>query len=115
MAWDSSRPVPWQRLMREWVIYALIMVAILLLLVRDNMAGAVAGVLISGPLYLAFGAVLAKFGYRRKTMAELRAERESKETARREPEATAPSPRTRPPATSRTQAGSNRPKSKKRR
>jgi hypothetical protein len=116
MAWDSSRPVPWQRLMREWVIYALIMVAVLFLLVRDNMIGAVVGVLVSGPLYLAFGAVLAKFGYTRKTMAELRTERESKEAARREAsEGAAPSRHEKPPPTSRTQSGSNRPKSKKRR
>ena len=29
MGWDSSRPVPWQRLMREWVIYVGIMALVL--------------------------------------------------------------------------------------
>ena len=26
MGWDSSRPVPWQRLVREWLVYAAIMI-----------------------------------------------------------------------------------------
>ena len=83
MAWDSSRPVPWQRLMREWVIYALIMVAVFLVFFRDaNVIGAIVGVLISGPLYLALGAVLAKFGYQRKTFREARAARQRQLAAR---------------------------------
>ncbi len=102
--------------MREWVVYALIMTAVLLLLVSDNIAGAVAGVLISGPLYLAFGAVLAKFGYQRKTMKELRAERETRDSEKSD---TDPAPATkvrgRPAPTARTQSGTNRPKGKKRR
>ena len=66
MAWDSSRPVPWNRLIREWLIYAAIMTAVFVVFFRgDNVLGAIAGVLISGPLYLAFGAVMAKFGYQR--------------------------------------------------
>ena len=102
--------------MREWVIYALIMTAVLFLLARDNIVGAVAGVLISGPLYLAFGSILAKFGYQRKTMKDLRTERETKQSGRSEVgEPSSDAPRTRPPATSRTQTGTNRPKSKKRR
>ena len=102
--------------MREWTIYALIMTAVLFLLVRDNIVGAIAGVLISGPLYLAFGAVLAKFGYQRKTMRDLRAERESTNVERSESgNASSDAPRTRPPPTSRTQTGTNRPKSRKRR
>jgi len=73
MAWDASRPVPWERLIKEWLLYAGVMTAIFLLLFRDaNVVGAIVGILISGPLYLLFGAVLAKFGYTRKTMKELR-------------------------------------------
>lgn len=75
MAWDSTRPVPWRRLVREWLIYVAIMAAIVLVFLRDaNPIGVFAGLLVSGPLYLAFGAVLAKFGYQRKTLKELRAE-----------------------------------------
>ncbi len=73
MAWDSTRPVPWNRLIREWLIYAAIMTAVFLLFFRgDNVLGAIAGVLISGPLYLGFGAVMAKFGYQRTRLKDVR-------------------------------------------
>jgi hypothetical protein len=66
MAWDSNRPVPWRRLVREWLIYAAIMVAVFLVFFRGgNISGAVVGIAVSGPLYLAIGFVLAKFGYQR--------------------------------------------------
>ncbi|MEM8618401.1 MAG: hypothetical protein AAGF73_01635 [Actinomycetota bacterium] len=121
MAWDSSRPVPWQRLMREWVIYALIMVAVFLVFFRDaNVIGAIVGVLISGPLYLALGTVLAKFGYQRKTFREARTERQE-QLAERDAASTSSgstahsSERPKPPPTRRTQQGSNRPRSSSKR
>jgi hypothetical protein len=120
MAWDSSRPVPWRRLMREWVIYALIMTALMVVLFRGaGIAGAVAGILVSGPLYLGFGALLAKFGYRRKTLRELREERAAGEGDRSRSgsssaAATSTGDRGRPAPTKRTSTGSNRPKRKRR-
>ena len=117
MAWDSSRPVPWQRLMREWVIYALIMVAVFLVFFRDaNVIGAIVGVLISGPLYLALGAVLAKFGYQRKTFREARADRQGQPAERNAASTNSATSsgsgeRPKPPPTKRTQQGSNRPRS----
>ena len=114
MAWDRSRPVPWQRLMREWVIYALIMSAIFFVLFRDgNLVGAIAGILVSGPLYLLFGYTLAKFGYQRKTMTQLRSERGQGTADEAEPTA-APAARARPAPTKRTSQGPNRQKRKKR-
>jgi hypothetical protein len=114
MAWDSTRPVPWERLMREWLIYAAVMTAIFLLVFRNgNTIGAVAGVLISGPLYLGFGWILAKFGYQRKTLKELRTpqassnESDDRRSASSSARAVAP--------TSRTGGGGNRPTSKKKR
>lgn len=75
MAWDSSRPVPWQRLTREWLIYAAIMSAVFIFVLNNgNPVGAIAGVLVSGPLYLALGWVLAKFGYQRKSLKDLRSQ-----------------------------------------
>jgi hypothetical protein len=114
MAWDSSRPVPWQRLMREWMIYAAIMSVIFVVFFRDSgLIGAIAGLLVSGPLYLAFGAVLAKFGYQRSTIRQMRAERTRpsvNEAASSETE------RPRPAPTRRTSTGpSQRPRSKHRR
>lgn len=113
MAWDSTRPVPWDRLIREWLVYAAIMTAVFVVFFRgDNIVGAVAGVLISGPLYLGFGAVLAKFGYTRKRLKDLRAESKDAasaptSTATADPE----TPRPKAAPTSRTAGGGQRPKS----
>jgi hypothetical protein len=74
MAWDASRPVPWRRLIREWLIYVAIMSVIFLIFFRDDpLAGIFAGLLASGPLYLLVGYVLAKVGYRRRSLREARA------------------------------------------
>ncbi len=122
MGWDSSRPVPWNRLIREWLIYAAIMSAIFLIFFRgDNVVGAIAGVLISGPLYLAFGSVMAKFGYSRTKLKDVRsvakdrsansgtASKGSRDSSSDDPELAGPKPRAAP--TSRTAGGGNRPKS----
>jgi hypothetical protein len=72
VGWDSSRPVPWRRLTTEWAIYAAIMAVLFVFVFRDNVAGALLGLAVSYPLYLVFGAVLAKFGCQRRTLRELR-------------------------------------------
>lgn len=77
MAWDSTRKVPWRRLIREWLIYVGIasvgFVIYYLAKGKKLEIGLFAGLLSSGPMYLVFGGVLAKFGYQRKTMKDLRA------------------------------------------
>lgn len=117
MAWDSSRPVPWNRLIREWLIYAAIMSAVFILFFRgSNGLGAVAGVLISGPLYLGFGAVMAKFGYQRTRLKDVRAAaKPTDEPTESATGASSDSPRPKPAPTSRTAGGGNRPKSSSRR
>ena len=116
MGWESSRPVPWKRLIREWLIYAAIMAAIFLLFFGDaNMVGAFSGLLVSGPLYLAFGTVLATFGYQRKTLQQLRAARAGGSDDTATPVVTA-GPRQRPAPTRRTSGGgrANRPGNRRR-
>lgn len=111
MAWDSSRPVPWLQLTRSWLIYVVIMMAVFLLFFRDRpLLGLTAGLLVSGPLYLGFGWVLAKFGYQRKTWSEMRAEREAaaEATTADDGEVVA-GPRPKPPPTKRTGGGTGRP------
>ena len=112
MAWDSNRPVPWKRLIKEWAIYAGIMAAILIVFFRDGgrLLPILGGLLISGPIYFLFGAVLAKFGYQRKTLADLRTPR----AATTVPSDDAGASRPRPAPTRRTSGGSNRARSKKR-
>jgi hypothetical protein len=104
MGWDSNRPVPWVRLVREWLIYAAIMAAVFAYFYRDNLVGALVGLLISGPLYLALGAVLAKAGYQRKTIKQMRAERADNTVSSASPAATS-GPRPRAAPTRRTAGG----------
>ncbi len=114
MGWDSSRPVPWQRLIREWLIYAAIMSAVFVIFFRgDNVLGAIAGVLISGPLYLAFGAALAKFGYQRQRLKDVRRTTATDPSPNAAPSDVAGRPK--PAPTSRTAGGGNRPKSSSKR
>ena len=119
MAWDSSRPIPWKRLIREWLIYAAIMSAVFLIFFRgDNVLGAIAGVLISGPLYLGFGAVMAKFGYQRTRLKDIRASSSERADTSGAPRDTADTDapdrgRPRPAPTSRTAGGGNRPRTTK--
>ncbi|WP_148288711.1 hypothetical protein [Ilumatobacter nonamiensis] len=118
MRWDSSRPVPWQRLMREWLIYVAIMAALLAVFFRDaGIVGALAGLLVSGPLYLLFGFVMAKLGYQRKSLKEMRTpQASSKKSKQDKDESDDDASARRPPApTKRTSGGGNRPKSKSRR
>ncbi len=110
--------MPWQRLIREWVVYAAIMSAVFVIFFRgDNVLGAIAGVLVSGPLYLGFGAVMAKFGYQRQRLKDVRATsgpasaRSGKAENSAESAASDTTSRSKPAPTSRTAGGGSRPKS----
>ena len=119
MAWDSSRPVPYRRLLKEWLIYAGIMLVLFLTLLRGSSTpvGMLLGLAVSLPLWLGFSYVLAKFGYQRKTLAEMRSARtapaSSAASASSAPSDGAPH-RPRPAPTRRTQTGRNRPQRKRR-
>lgn len=105
VGWDSSRPVPWRRLIKEYAIYAAIMAVILLLFFRDRgVLALLIGIVAAGPLYLLMGAVLAKFGYQRKTLAELRTPRATTNAGTAGAGAGA-GPRPRPAPTRRTSTG----------
>jgi hypothetical protein len=104
MAWDADRPVPWARLLKDWAIYAAIMAAIFLLFFDDDLSmGTFIGLVASLPIYLLFGSVLAKFGYSRKTMKEMRAATPPRRST--DPEETTPAGRPKPPPTKRTSTG----------
>ena len=89
-------------------MYVAVMAFVFVLFFRDNgLVGILAGLLVSGPLYLAFGSVLAKFGYQRKTWKELRAEPKP-DRSRSEP-SSASGPKPKAPPTRRTGAAAGRP------
>jgi hypothetical protein len=103
--------------MREWVIYAAIMVVVFILFFRDEgMIGAIAGLLVSGPLYLLLGAVLAKFGYQRRRLGEGRGDRKGGGSDASEGSSSeGGAPRPKPAPTRRTSTGPQRPASKSKR
>lgn len=103
--------MPWRRLFREWVLYAAIMSAIVVIFMRDRpLIGIIGGLLVSGPLYLLLGFVLAKFGYARKSWGELRAARPAATSSTAGASAATPAgPRPKPAPTRRTGGGAGRP------
>ena len=89
--------------MREWILYVGIMAIVFVLFFRERgLIGAIAGLLISGPLYLGLGFVLAKLGYQRATIKQMRAARSAPTTERSGDSETA---RRRPAPTRRTSGG----------
>jgi hypothetical protein len=114
MAWDSSRRVPWKRLLIYLGIYAVAMIAIAAVSNPDRMAAAIPGLVIGLLLATAVMVSMVKLGWNlpilhsREEQAAMRAQR----LAARAPAATAtPSetavagPRHRPPPTRRTTTG----------
>lgn len=103
--------------MREWLIYVGIMIAVLAIFFRDSgIVGAIAGLLVSGPLYLLFGFVMAKLGYQRRSLKEMGTPRATSASDDEAPDGSSTSTeRERPAPTRRTSGGGNRPKSKPRR
>jgi hypothetical protein len=90
------------------------MIVAFLIFLRDTVNGAsVLGLAASYPLYLGFGAVLAKFGYQRKTFRDLRNETRARQAP---PPSTTTNSRSRPAPTRRTSTGpsQHRKKGKKR-
>jgi hypothetical protein len=120
MAWDSSRPVPWQRLIRDWLIYVAIMTVVLAIVYRDRLdAGLFGGLLVSGPIFVLVGALLAKLGYQRKTLKQLRRDADTKAAERAiaggVARPTASAVRSKPAPTRRTMGGGSRPAQRKKR
>jgi hypothetical protein len=90
-------------MIREWLVYVAIMLVVLALFFRNqSLLGVVAGLLVSGPLYLGFGYVLAKLGYQRKSWGELRSQNARGKKGTGSPAAPAAGPRPKPAPTKRT-------------
>ena len=106
MSWDSSRPVPWKRLVRDWVVYVAIMTVVLLVIYRDRLTpGLFAGLFVSGPIFVAIGALLAKLGYQRTTLRDLRSQSAGNRRPTASSGATIPTARPKPAPTKRTSGG----------
>jgi hypothetical protein len=90
---DASRPVPWGRLLRLFLVYAVIANVIFFVFFRDDFgAGALVGTVMGGTAYLVISYVLVKFGW---DPPMLRARANAREAAER---ASTPATPTRPAA-----------------
>jgi len=114
MAWDSTRPVPWKRLMIEWLVIGVVVALVSWFATDNRKPENYISIVLAGGIYVGFGALLAKLGYARKSLKQLRAETAAQQAAR----SAAPSGamnRPKPAPTKRTSTGpSNRPNRKKR-
>ena len=114
MAWNSANPVAWKRLFLEWLVIGAIVTFVSLFITGNRKWESYITILLGGVIYLVVGGVLAKFGYQRKTLKQIRAEAASA-PARQVGSRSAPSGRPRPAPTSRTSGGTGKSTQKRRR
>jgi hypothetical protein len=113
--WDPRRPVPWRRLAVEWMFIAVVVAVISLLVSHNRNVGSYLTILFGGVIYVGFGAILAKLGYVRKTLRQMRAETAAATARPTSSTSSTSSARPRPAPTKRTSTGpSQRPTKKKR-
>ena len=74
MAWDSTRPVPWKRLMIEWLVIGVVVALVSWFATDNRKPENYISIVLAGGIYVGFGALLAKLGYARKSLKQLRAE-----------------------------------------
>ena len=113
MGWDATRPVPWQRFLKEAVIFGLGMCVVLFVFAGERDPASFVGVSMGAVVYIFVAALMSKFGYQRKTLAQMRAEAAA--APPRKVGATPAAGRPRPQPTKRTSTGpSNRSKKPRR-
>lgn len=109
MGWDRNRPIPWRRLLTEWAVFTVVAGAIFSVVIEENRLTNLIALAIGGGIYVLLGAALAKFGYQRATLRQLRAESRAKAAAaQRGPGAPGRSATRRPTPTKRTNASQRR-------
>ncbi len=63
MAWDSTRRVPWKKVLTPFVLYAVVAVVLFSVLGKGFDAGLLVGVVAGGVIYALLAAVMVKFGW----------------------------------------------------
>ena len=104
MAWNSANPVAWKRLFIEWLVIGAAVASISLFVTGNRRPESYIAILLGGVVYLGLGGVLAKFGYQRKSLKQIRAEAAATPPRRVGSSATS-SGRQRPAPTRRTSSG----------
>ena len=113
MAWNSANPVAWKRLVIEWLVIGAVVSFVSLFVTENRKWESYIAILLGGVVYMALGGVLAKFGYQRKTLKQIRAEAAA--TPARQVGSSPPPSRARPAPTGRTSGGSGTPAQKRKR
>lgn len=116
MAWNAANPVPWKRLSIEWLVIGTVVALISLITTDNRELSSYLTIVFGGVIYVAFGALLAKFGYQRKTLKQIRNEAAA-QPARQVGRSSAPTQtgRQKPAPTSRTGGGSHQSPPKRKR
>ena len=104
MGWNSANEVAWKRLFLEWLVIGVIVAAVSFIAADNREAGSYIAILLGGVVYVLLGAVLAKFGYQRKTLRQIRAEAAAA-PPRQVGRSAEPSSRPKPAPTGRTSTG----------
>jgi hypothetical protein len=116
MAWDSTRRVPWKRMLTPFALYAVVAVVLFSVLGKGFDAGLLVGVAAGGVIYALLATVMVKFGWNppmfqskeeRATAATASAERRAARAAARsggKGSTAGPPARAKPPPTRRTNA-----------
>jgi hypothetical protein len=113
MSWNSANPVAWKRLFIEWLVIGAVVIVVSLIATDNPKPQAYITILLGGLVYVGLGAVLAKFGYQRKTLKQIRAEAAAA-PPRQVGRTPVPSGRPRPAPTSRTSNAQRKPQPKRR-
>jgi nucleoside permease NupC len=99
----------------EWAVIAVIVAGISWFVTDNRKAASYITILLAGVVYLGFGALLAKLGYSRKSLGQLRAEAAVAPPRSAGNAGSPPGAKAKPAPTKRTSSGpSNRPNKKKR-
>ena len=116
MKWDSSRSIPWKRLSIEWAVVAAVVAAVSFTAASNRSPSSYLALVLGGVVYLSVGAAMAKLGYQRKTLKQIRAEAAAaprRPAAASQPKAVTTRPR--PAPTKRTSGGPGHRSTKRRR
>ena len=110
MAWDASRPVPWKRLIIEYAVIGVGIAVVSLAFFDGERSANYLTIVLAAPVYIGFGAVLAKFGYARKSLAQVRTEAAAAQRQKAAGASTTTSARPKPAPTRRTSTGPSKKK-----
>jgi hypothetical protein len=118
MAWDSTRRVPWKKVLTPYALYAVVALVLFTILNKGFDPGLLIGVAAGGVIYSLIAAIMVKLGWnppmfqskeeraaRAQIAAERRAERAAAKGGSRSGKSAAPTTgRPKPPPTRRTNA-----------